>query len=211
MEERVFQDYFGLLIPLLTTLLFVVYVKRNRASLIKSVFLGHFSNVHFKSISQSINEKEMTILFWSSIFLQGIYIHTFFINKVTSVLLCYVLVILAVAIKYAAIKVSSGIFQKQQLFQEYYTSFTIAIINIGFISFFFSVINILYFNNMSTSIFETFNYGLLIIILTYWLYKVLFLVFGALKEKISFLHIFFYICTLEILPIVIISHYFLNN
>ena len=83
MAERVFQDYFGLLIPLLTALLFIVYVKRNRVSMLKSVLFGHFSKVHFKSVSQTTNEKEMTILFWSAIFLQGIYVHSFFIENST--------------------------------------------------------------------------------------------------------------------------------
>lgn len=211
MIERVFQDYFGLLIPLLTALFFVVYVKRNRSSIIQSVLLGHFSKVHFKSVGQSINEKEMTILFWSAIFLQGIYIHSFFIDNSINIYFYYVFVALAIAIKHLVIKTSSNIFQKQRLFQEYYTSFLVALINIGWVSSLFSAINILYYNYISSVSFELLNYGFLTLVLLYLLYRILYLFFEALKEKVSYLHIIFYICTLEILPIVIISYYFLNN
>lgn len=211
MAERVFQDYFGLLIPLLTALLFIVYVKRNRVSMLKSVLFGHFSKVHFKSVSQTTNEKEMTILFWSAIFLQGIYVHSFFIENSTKIIFYYALVVSAIVIKHLAIKTSSNIFQKQQLFQEYYTSFLITLINIGWASAPFSATNILYYNYISIVSFERLNYGFLSIVFIYLFYRIGYLFFTALKEKISYLHIIFYICTLEILPIVIISYYFLNN
>ncbi len=211
MVERVFQDYFGLLIPLLTALFLIVYVKRNRPNMVKSVLLGHFSKVHFKSVGQTTNEKEMTILFWSAIFLQGIYIHSFFINNSTNIFFYYAIVVSAIAIKHLAIKISSNVFQKQQLFQDYYTSFLITLINISWASVFFSVTNILYYNYVSSVFFDQFNFGFLTLVLAYLLYRIVYLFFAALKEKISYLHIIFYICTLEILPIVIISYYFKNN
>ena len=63
LEYRLFQDYFGLLIPLLIGLVLIVYVKRSRPAIIKGVLLSHFSKINFKNIQSNVYDREVTILF----------------------------------------------------------------------------------------------------------------------------------------------------
>ena len=211
LEYRLFQDYFGLLIPLLIGLALIVYVKRSRPAIIKGVLLSHFSKVNFKNIQNNIHDKEVTILLWTSVFLQGLYLNSYFIELNTPIYFYYLIVAIIIGLKHLSLKISAKTFNKEQLFEEYQTSFIAVVIKLGWFLIPVSIINIIYLNKISINQRIDLNKTMLIFVLIFLVYRLFFLFKQANKEKISYLHIFLYLCTLEILPIVIISYYFLNN
>ena len=211
LEYRLFQDYFGLLIPLLIGLVLIVYVKRSRPAIIKGVLLSHFSKVNFKNIQNNIHDKEVTILLWTSVFLQGLYLNSYFIELNTPIYFYYLIVAITIGLKHLSLKISAKTFNKEQLFEEYQTSFIAVVIKLGWFLIPVSIINIIYLNKISINQRIDLNKTMLIFVLIFLVYRLFFLFKQANKEKISYLHIFLYLCTLEILPIVIISYYFLNN
>ena len=206
--ERTFQGYFGLLIPLLLGFFLIVSVKRNRLNLFISVLLGQFNKVQFKIAQNNLDEQEMTIMFWSSIFLQGLCLQTILRAFHINPLWIYLILIGLIFLKSIAIKCSRKIFQKDALFEGYYTSFFLMVIHIGWITFPLTLTNILYVNTTLNSSIQNMSIFFLIIVLGYLIYRLIYLVTEAVKEKISYIQIFFYLCTLEILPIVVISYYF---
>tara|TARA_Y100000589_G_scaffold242797_1_gene230409 strand:- start:1420 stop:2061 length:642 start_codon:yes stop_codon:yes gene_type:complete len=211
LEYRLFQDYFGLLIPLLIGLVLIVYVKRSRPAIIKGVLLSHFSKVNFKNIQNNIHDREVTILLWTSVFLQGLYLNSYFIELNTPIYFYYLIVAIIIGLKHLSLKISAKTFNKEQLFEEYQTSFIAVVIKLGWFLIPASIINIIYLNKISINQRIDLNKTMLIFVLIFLVYRLFFLFKQANKEKISYLHIFLYLCTLEILPIVIISYYFLNN
>ena len=211
LEYRLFQDYFGLLIPLLIGLVLIVYVKRSRPAIIKGVLLSHFSKVNFKNIQNNIHDREVTILLWTSVFLQGLYLNSYFIELNTPIYFYYLIVAIIIGLKHLSLKISAKTFNKEQLFEEYQTSFIAVVIKLGWFLIPVSIINIIYLNKISINQRIDLNKTMLIFVLIFLVYRLFFLFKQANKEKISYLHIFLYLCTLEILPIVIISYYFLNN
>ena len=211
LEYRLFQDYFGLLIPLLIGLVLIVYVKRSRPAIIKGVLLSHFSKVNFKNTQNNIHDREVTILLWTSVFLQGLYLNSYFIELNTPIYFYYLIVAIIIGLKHLSLKISAKTFNKEQLFEEYQTSFIAVVIKLGWFLIPVSIINIIYLNKISINQRIELNKTMLIFVLIFLVYRLFFLFTQANKEKISYLHIFLYLCTLEILPIVIISYYFLNN
>mgnify|MGYP001464428174 FL=1 len=211
LEYRLFQDYFGLLIPLLIGLVLIVYVKRSRPAIIKGVLLSHFSKVNFKNIQNNIHDREVTILLWTSVFLQGLYLNSYFIELNTPIYFYYLIVAIIIGLKHLSLKISAKTFNKEQLFEEYQTSFIAVVIKLGWFLIPVSLINIIYLNKISINQRIDINKTTLIFVLIFLVYRLFFLFIQANKENISYLHIFLYLCTLEILPIVIISYYFLNN
>ena len=211
LEYRLFQDYFGLLIPLLIGLVLIVYVKRSRPAIIKGVLLSHFSKINFKNIQSNIYDREVTILLWTSVFLQGLYLNSYFIEYNTPIYFYYLTVAITIGLKHLSLKISAKTFNKEQLFEEYQTSFIVVVIKLGWFLIPVSIINIIYLNKIAINQRIDLNKTALIFVLLFLLYRLFFLVTQAIKVKISYLHIFLYLCTLEILPIVVISYYFLNN
>ena len=211
LEYRLFQDYFGLLIPLFIGLVLIVYVKRSRPAIIKGVLLSHFSKVNFKNIQNNIHDREVTILLWTSVFFQGLYLNSYFIELNTPIYFYYLIVAIIIGLKHLSLKISAKTFNKEQLFEEYQTSFIAVVIKLGWFLIPVSIINIIYLNKISINQRIDLNKTTLIFVLLFLVYRLFFLFTQAIKEKISYLHIFLYLCTLEILPIVIISYYFLNN
>jgi hypothetical protein len=208
--ERIFQDYFGLLIPFLMTMLLVAYVKRNRRGLITSVLLGQFNKVQFRAVQNNIEEKEMTILFCSCIFFQAIYIHSVYLEIINSIYLFYIFFPCLIGSKYIGLKLSGKLFQKEELFHEYKTSFFILVIILGLFSAPIAMTNIIYAQNDQYNLLPKLNITFIIAAIIFLLYRLVFIAYSARNEKISFLHIILYLCTLEILPIVIISYFIIN-
>jgi hypothetical protein len=206
--ERTFQGYFSLLIPLLLGFFLIVSVKRNRLNLFISVLLGQFNKAQFKIAQNNLDEQEMTIMFWSSIFLQGLCFQTILSSFHFNPFWIYLILICLIFLKSTAIKSSRKIFQKDTLFESYYTSFFLMFIHIGWITFPLTLTNILYVNTPFNNSVQNIYIFFLIIVFGYLIYRLLYLVTEAIKEKISYLQIFFYLCTLEILPLVVISYYF---
>jgi hypothetical protein len=208
LEHRVFLDYFGLLFPIIIATTLIIYVKRTRSGLVESILLGLFNKVLFKTVQKNIDERGVTILFWSSVFLQATYIYSIVLKSNTNLYLVYLLVILAILLKGKTLKFSGAIFQKEDIFKDYITSFYITVINLGLFTIPLTAINIVYLNKLTKTDFLVLNRTFIIIILTYLIIRVVFLALAAVREKISYLHIIVYLCTLEILPFVIISYYF---
>ena len=206
--ERTFQGYFGLLIPLQLGFFLIVSVKRNRFNLFISVLLGQFNKAQFKIAQNNLDEQEMTIMFWSSIFLQGLCLQTILSSFHINPFWIYLILIGLIFLKSAAIKGSRKIFQKEALFEGYYTSFFLMVIHIGWITFPLTLTNILYLNSPFNNSIQNIYIFFLIVVLAYLIYRLFYLVTEAAKENISYLQIFFYLCTLEILPLVVISYYF---
>ena len=211
LEYRLFQDYFGLLIPLLIGLVLIVYVKRSRPAIIKGVLLSHFSKVNFKNTQSNIHDREVTILLWTSVFLQGLYLNSYFIELNTPIYFYYLIVAIIILLKHLSLKISAKTFNKEQLFEEYQTSFIVVVIKLGWFLIPVSIINIIYLNKITINQRIDLNKTAIIFVLLFLLYRLFFLFTQAIKVKVSYLHIFLYLCTLEILPIVLISYYFLNN
>ena len=203
--ERNLSEVFGLLIPLIITVSLLVYVSKSRFNLIKSIFFAHFSKAYFRAVENNKEEQEFMILLWSSVFLQGIMIHLYFITSSFPVYLYYLIIVGLIIIKYLIIKFSSKLLEQAMLFNFYITSFFISVIHYGWLCMPVVVLNILYFNRIENGFIQLINSVFLAVGLFYFVYRFIFLVNAANKEKISFLHIFIYLCTLEILPLGVIS------
>ena len=98
--ERNLSEVFGLLIPLIITVSLLVYVSKSRFNLIKSIFFAHFSKAYFRAVENNKEEQEFMILLWSSVFLQGIMIHLYFITSSFPVYLYYLIIVGLIIIKY---------------------------------------------------------------------------------------------------------------
>ena len=157
LSERAFEDYFGLLLPILIVGCFIIYVKRSRPNLILGFTLALFNRVHFKLIQKNIDDRNSTILFWCSVFLQGIYLQSIFLKSTNEYHLIYMILLLALFLKYLAIKLSMFTFQKDAVLKEYHTIFFVSSVNIGLFSVPVTVFNIIYFNDSDQSIFNFIN------------------------------------------------------
>tara|TARA_B100001287_G_scaffold6636_1_gene5105 strand:+ start:31461 stop:32102 length:642 start_codon:yes stop_codon:yes gene_type:complete len=208
--ERPFQDYFGLLIPILFAGFLITYVKQNKPGLISSFVIAPFNKIQFKAIQKNFDENTNIILFWCTLFLQSIYVNTLFLDSENSIYLIYIIFFSLTLTKHCVLKLSDVIFQKDAVFKDYYTSFFINVVNLGLFSIPLSVINIIYFNQLSSNQFQGLNLLFIIIVLVYLFVRTITMVVAGIKEKVSYLHIIVYLCTLEILPIVIISSFFSN-
>ena len=84
------------------------------------------------------------------------------------------------------------------------------VIHLGWLTVPILLIKITYFSFISTEQTYVINLGLGAIVLTYLSYRFIMLLLEAFKENISFLHIIFYLCTLEILPVVLILNFLIS-
>lgn len=211
LSERAFEDYFGLLLPVLIVGCFIIYVKRSSPDLIWGFTLALFNKVHFKLIQKNIDDRMCTILFWCSVFLQGIYLQSLFLKSADEYYLIYTILLLALFLKYLAIKLSIFTFQKDALLKDYRTIFFISSVNFGLFSVPVTVFNIIYLNVSDQGFFNIINSIFISMVVLFILTKVAIALTYGLKQKISYLHLIVYLCTLEILPIVIISYFFYIN
>ena len=86
--------------------------KRNRLHLFVSVLLGQVNKVQFKVVQNNLDEQEMTVMFWSSVFLQGLCLQTVLIPLKINPFWIYLTLISLVSLKSIVIKASSKIFSK---------------------------------------------------------------------------------------------------
>ena len=208
--ERAFEDYFGLLIPILIAGFFLAYVRRNKPRIIRSFILGPFNKVQFKEVQKNFDEKTNTILFWSAVFLQGVYINTLLLKKPNILFKIYIVFFTLILSKHVVLKLSQKIFQKEFIFKEYYIMFFINVVNLGLFSFPITIINIIYFNQIDHKLFQSTNTVFIIFVFVYLFVRIVFMIVAGSKEKISYLHLIVYLCTLEILPIAVILSFFNN-
>ena len=202
--ERVPNEQLYLLIIIIITFILINYSIKNRSNLLKSIVLAHIKKTDFKFVLNNIQDRIVSILFWNSISLQALALCFFFEEKNFSSTLIIIALISAVIIKRAIITISGNIFQKKKLSEIYFTSFTVMAIQIGWASVVFSFYKIIYHNSINQNLFNYTTTIFFIFIVFYLLSRFIILLSAAKKEEVSFLHIIFYLCTLEILPLALI-------
>lgn len=202
--ERVLNDHLYLLIIMIITTIIISYSIKNRPTLLKSIVLAHIKKTDFKFVLNNIQDRIITILFWTSISLQALALCFVFEEKNISPIIVLIFFTILVIIKGGLITISGIIFQKKKLTETYLTSFIIMAIQIGWASAVFSLYRIIYHSSVNTTLFSNISAIFFIVIVFYILSRFIILLRIAKKEEVSFLHIIFYLCTLEILPLALI-------
>ena len=210
LTERVFNNQFLLLFAVLTPVLIVAYCVRNRPLLVKNIALANLKKTNFRLVSNNIQDQIVKVLFWSSLALQTTFIAGFFNErKEFSIWLTAAFVFIVLG-KRTLLFFSDKVFQTTNLSNTYYTSFMVMVIHLGWLTAPILLIKTTYLSFISTHQAYIINLGLGAIVLTYLFYRFIILLLEAFKENISFLHIIFYLCTLEILPVVLILNFLIS-
>ena len=210
LTERVFNNQFLLLFAVLTTVLIVAYCVRNRPLLVKNIALANLKKTNFRFVSNNIQDQIVKVLFWSSLALQTTFIAGFFNERKEFSIWLIVAFVCIVLGKRILLFLSDKVFQTPNLLNTYYTSFMVMVIHLGWLTAPILLIKITYLSFISTDQTYVINLGLGAIVLTYLFYRFIILLLEAFKENISFLHIIFYLCTLEILPVVLILDFLIS-
>ena len=208
--ERTLNEQFFLLITIATSTILISYCLKNRPLLFKSIALAHLKKTEFKFVSNNTQDQIVSILFWTSVTLQTIGLFLFLEEKNNLNEFIIVLFVSLVVVKRATIFISEIIFQSKTLLETYYTSFVVMVIHLGWLSLPFSLYKIIYHKIISLQLIQTLNQTLISIVFLYLIIRLLILINTAKNEVISFLHIIFYLCTLEILPAVLIFSYLIS-
>jgi hypothetical protein len=208
--ERILNEQLFLLIIIAISTILISYCVKNRPLLLKSIALAHLKKTEFKFVSNNTQDQIVTILFWTSVALQTTSVFLFLDEKNNFNIFVIVLFFALIIIKRATIFISEIIFQTKTLLETYYTSFLVMVIHLGWLSLPFSIYKIIYHNLISLQMIKTLNMGLFSIVSLYLLIRLVILINTAKNEAVSFLHIIFYLCTLEILPAVLILSYLIS-
>lgn len=210
LTERVFNNQFLLLFAVLTTVLIVAYCVRNRPLLVKNIAIANLKKTNFRFVSNNIQDQIVKVLFWSSLALQTTFIAGFFNERKEFSIWLIVAFVCIVLGKRILLFLSDKVFQTPNLLNTYYTSFMVMVIHLGWLTAPILLIKFTYLSFISTEQTYVINLGLGAIVLTYLFYRFIMLLLEAFKENISFLHIIFYLCTLEILPVVLILNFLIS-
>ena len=199
--ERNLIELFGLLIPFTIAIILWVFVVRARLNLVRSIVLAPFNKSHFKNVDNNTGEKEFTILLWTSVFVQGIMLHFYFPSSI----LVYFTIVILILIKYFLLRFSAVFLEQPDLFRSYKTTFYLGVIHNGLVCIPTVLFNILYSYRLDVNTLQLVNTVFFLTLVILFLYRFIFLFKAGLKENILYIHIIFYLCTLEILPFGIIS------
>jgi hypothetical protein len=202
--ERVLNDHLYLLIIMIITTIIISYSIKNRPTLLKSIALAHIKKTDFKFVLNNTQDRIITILFWTSILLQALALCFVFEEKNISPTIVLTVFTTLVIIKRGLITISGVFFQKKKLSEIYLASFIIMAIQIGWASAAFSLYRIIYHSSFNTNLFSNISTIFFTGTVFYILSRFIILLRTAKKEEVSFLHIIFYLCTLEILPLALI-------
>ncbi len=208
--ERILNEQLFLLIIIAISTILISYCVKNRPLLLKSIALAHLKKTEFRFVSNNTQDQIVTILFWTSVALQITSVFLFLDEKNNFNIFVIVLFFAFIIVKRATIFISEIIFQTKTLLETYYTSFVVMVIHLGWLSLPFSIYKIIYHNLISLQMIKTLNMGLFSIVSLYLLIRLVILINTAKNEAVSFLHIIFYLCTLEILPAVLILSYLIS-
>jgi hypothetical protein len=198
--ERTIQEQFWLLIPTIASILIISRIKRSNPIIVKAVILAHFSKAQFKQIESNKTEQNFISLYWVCIFFHGLFLHSAFLLDYKYAYLIYLSVGLIVLAKRITLSLSSWLFEQNEIFKKYITSHQITVIIQGLIILPAAILNIIYQDKMAMV-----NKAVLILVFLFIFYKILYYVFEARGHNVSYFHLFSYICTLEILPWVLIT------
>ena len=208
--ERILNEQLFLLIIIAIPTILISYCIKNRPFLLKSISLAHLKKTEFKFVSNNTQDQIVTILFLSSLTLQTAGLYLFINEKNKFNLLLIILFISLVILKRAVIFISEIIFQSKTLLETYYTSFVVMVIHLGWLSLPFTLYKTIYHKTTSLQTIHGLNTLLLGTIALYLAIRLVILINSAKNETVSFLHIIFYLCTLEILPVVLIFSYIIS-
>jgi hypothetical protein len=208
--ERILNEQLFLLIIIAIPTILISYCIKNRPFLLKSIALAHLKKTEFKFVSNNTQDQIVTILFWSSLTLQTTGLYLFFNEKNKFNLLLIILFISLIVLKRVAIFISEIIFQTKTLLETYFTSFVVMVIHLGWLSLPFTLYKIIYHKKISLQMIQSLNILLLGTIALYLVIRLVILLNSAKNETVSFLHIIFYLCTLEILPALLIFSYLIS-
>lgn len=210
LTERVFNNQFLLLFAVLIPVLIVAYCVRNRPLLVKNIAIANLKKTNFRFVSNNIQDQIVKVLFWSSLALQTTFIAGFFNERKEFSIWLIVAFVCIVLGKRILLFLSDKVFQTPNLLNTYYTSFMVMVVHLGWLTAPILLIKFTYLSFISTEQTYVINLGLGAIVLTYLFYRFIILLLEAFKENISFLHIIFYLCTLEILPVVLILNFLIS-
>lgn len=202
--ERVLNDHLYLLSIMIITTIIISFSIKNRPRLLKSIVLAHVKKTDFKFVLNNTQDRIVTILFWNSILLQALALCFVFEEKNISPTIVLIAFTTLVIIKRGLITISGVIFQKKKLSETYLASFIIMAIQIGWASTSFSLYRIIYHNSVNINLLRNISTIFFTVIVFYIFSRFIILLRTAKKEEVSFLHIIFYLCTLELLPLALI-------
>lgn len=202
--ERVLNYHLYFLSIMIITTIIISYSIKNRPKLLKSIVLAHAKKTDFKFVLNNTQDRIVTILFWNSILLQALALCFVFEEKNISPTTVLIVFTTLVIIKRGLITISGVIFQKKKLSETYLASFIIMAIQIGWASTSFSLYRIIYRNSVNINLLRNIITIFFTLIVFYILSRFIILLRTAKKEEVSFLHIIFYLCTLELLPLALI-------
>ena len=208
--ERTLNEQLFLLIIIAISAILISYCVKNRPLLLKSIALAHLKKTEFKFVSNNTQDQIITILFWTSLALQTTSVFLYLEEKNKFNFFVIALFFALIIAKRATIFISEIIFQTKTLLETYHTSFVVMVIHLGWLSLPFSIYKITYHNLISLQMINSLNMGLFSIVSLYLTIRFVILINTAKKEAVSFLHIIFYLCTLEILPAVLIFSYLIS-
>jgi len=202
--ERVLNDHLYLLSIMIITTIIISFSIKNRPRLLKSIVLAHVKKTDFKFVLNNTQDRIVTILFWNSILLQALALCFVFEEKNISPTIVLIAFTTLVIIKRGLITISGVVFQKKKLSETYLASFIIMAIQIGWASTSFSLYRIIYHNSVNINLLRNISTIFFTVIVFYIFGRFIILLRTAKKEEVSFLHIIFYLCTLELLPLALI-------
>ena len=207
LTERLNNDQFFILIGVFTSLIVVSYCIRNRPTLLKSLFLANLKKTHFKFVSNNIQDQIVELLFWNSLLLQSLFFISYLIDQGRLFIKPLFFFLLLVFLKRLTIIFSEKLFQVTNLTSTYFTSFIIMVIHLGWVTVPILILKTTYFSFFTNQQLNWVNNILFSLVIFYLFYRLCTLLLSSFQENISFLHIIFYLCTLEILPFVLISSF----
>jgi hypothetical protein len=208
--ERVFNNQFLLLVAVLAPIFIIGYSIRNRPNLVKNIALANLKKTNFKFVANNTQDQIVKALFWSSLALQLIFSGVFLIERKEFSIWLIAALIFIVLGKRFLLFLFEKVFQTPAMSETYFTSFTVMVVHIGWLTAPILLTKITYLTYLSEEQINTINIVFGIIVISYLLYRFFKLLFEAYGENISFLHIIFYLCTLEILPLVLILNFLVN-
>ena len=207
LTERLNNDQFFILIGVFMSLIVVSYCIRNRPTLLKNLFLANLKKTHFKFVSNNIQDQIIELLFWNSLLLQSLFFISYLIDQGRLFIKPLFFFLLLVFLKRLTIIFSEKLFQVSTLTSTYFTSFIIMVIHLGWVTLPILILKITYYNFLTHQQLNSANNSLFLLVIFYLFYRFCSLLWSSFQENISFLHIIFYLCTLEILPFVLISSF----
>ena len=196
-----------MLIGVFISLIVLSYCIRNRPTLLKNLFLANLKKTHFKFVSNNLQDQNVEFLFWNSLLLQSLFFISYLTDQERLFIKPLFFFLLLVFLKRLAIIFSEKLFQVTTITSTYFTSFIIMVIHLGWVTLPFLILKTNYYNFLTNQQINWANNTLFLLVVFYLFYRLCTLLWSSFQENISFLHIIFYLCTLEILPFVLISSF----